>query len=357
MIFALMAVVCKAQDLIVTKDSKRIKVLVTQVTKDRVRYKRFDNADGPTYYIPVSKVSYIRYEDGAIDRFDDEEEEEEYDDYAPARSRATTSPARSTRQTRSDDDYYDTRSTTRRTTAASRAPSSQRYYDDGYANSRNNEPFTNAIQWSIRAGLNINSMSVGGTADDIDFISRALKTKIGFNLGVLGDYAFTDMFGLQSGLILNTRGANAEGKESDYYYDYSATATVSIYELLIPVQLTLNIWLSDYSNTSLKLHAGPTLGIALAGSGEVTETYSSDYYDYYDDTDTDTYDGIYSTYGDYVNRFNLGFTIGGGFQFDRFYIGLAYDFGLTNLAKNYNINHGTVNVKTNSLMVNLGYSF
>jgi hypothetical protein len=306
-----------------------------------VRYKRFDNPDGPTYYIPVAKVSYIRYEDGAIDRFDDEEEEEEYDDYAPARRRATTSPARSTRQTRSDDDYYDTRTTTRTTT---RAPS-QRYYDDGYDRQRRNQPAEsysyndpagNSSQWSLRTGLNFNTLNF---SDDDD-----IGTSLGFNAGILGEFFINDFLGFQTGLLLNTRGAQETEKESDYKY----TRSINIYELQLPAYLTLGFWLSDVSNVRFKLHAGPTLGIGLSAKSKYKETWNGE-----------TYEGSQDLYAkEYgyaaLKRFNLCLTVGGGFQFNHFYIGVANDFGLTNLS-GYDDDDFTV--KSNSLMVNIGYSF
>ena len=38
---------CFGQDIIVTKDARRINAKVTEVNVDNVRYKNFDNQDGP----------------------------------------------------------------------------------------------------------------------------------------------------------------------------------------------------------------------------------------------------------------------------------------------------------------------
>jgi hypothetical protein len=318
LIFALLAVVCKAQDVIVTKDSKSIKVLVIQVTKDRVRYKHYDNAESPTYYIPIGKVSYIHYENGAIDRFDDEEEEVE-------------------------DVYYDTRTPSNRT-SATRAPS-QRYYDDGHSRQHRsqatktysyNAPVRNISQWSLRAGLNFNMLNISYEDD--------LGACLGFNVGVLGEFPINDFLCIQTGLLLNTRGAKETEKEDDYKY----TSSINIYELQLPAYLTLGFWLSDESNVRFKLHAGPTLGLGISAKSKYKGAWNGS-------TVKDSRD-LYERNNHApapLKRFNLCLTIGGGFQFNRFYIGVANDFGLIDL---YGDDNGNFTVKTNSLMVNIGYS-
>lgn len=70
-----------AQDLLVRRDGQRLKVLVTEISPETVRYKRFTNLDGPTYVLPVGEVSYIEYPNG------------ERDEFAPAPAPAPVAPA------------------------------------------------------------------------------------------------------------------------------------------------------------------------------------------------------------------------------------------------------------------------
>lgn len=70
-----------AQDLLVRRDGQRLKVLVTEISPETVRYKRFTNPDGPTYVLPVGEVSYIEYPNG------------ERDEFAPAPAPAPVAPA------------------------------------------------------------------------------------------------------------------------------------------------------------------------------------------------------------------------------------------------------------------------
>jgi len=64
----------KAQDIIFLKSGEEVKALVTEVTNDLIRYKKYDNKQGPTYSVQKQAVFMIRYENGTKDLFDTEEE-------------------------------------------------------------------------------------------------------------------------------------------------------------------------------------------------------------------------------------------------------------------------------------------
>jgi len=60
---------CFAQDIIVTKDARRINAKVTEVNVDNVRYKNFDNQDGPVYTLLKSDIASIVYQNGQVETF------------------------------------------------------------------------------------------------------------------------------------------------------------------------------------------------------------------------------------------------------------------------------------------------
>ena len=60
---------CFAQDIIITKDARKIEVKMTEVNVDNIRYKRFDNPDGPIYTMPKSEIVSILYESGHVETF------------------------------------------------------------------------------------------------------------------------------------------------------------------------------------------------------------------------------------------------------------------------------------------------
>ena len=60
---------CFAQDMIVTKDSRKIEAKVTEVNADNVRYKNFNNQDGPVYSLSKNDIVTIIYQNGQVETF------------------------------------------------------------------------------------------------------------------------------------------------------------------------------------------------------------------------------------------------------------------------------------------------
>lgn len=65
------SVISKAQDILNTKKGEEIKVKVLEITNTEVKYKKFDNVNGPTYTVDKSEISFIKYENGTIEKFDE----------------------------------------------------------------------------------------------------------------------------------------------------------------------------------------------------------------------------------------------------------------------------------------------
>jgi len=58
-----------AQDLIILIDGNVIEAKVTEISPSEIRYKRFDNLNGPTIVIPTANVLSIRYENGVVENY------------------------------------------------------------------------------------------------------------------------------------------------------------------------------------------------------------------------------------------------------------------------------------------------
>lgn len=58
-----------AQDVIVKKNGDEIKVKIEEVSGTDIKYRKFDNPDGPLFYIPKNDVFMVRYEDGSKETF------------------------------------------------------------------------------------------------------------------------------------------------------------------------------------------------------------------------------------------------------------------------------------------------
>jgi len=61
---------CFAQDVIVTKDARKINAKVTEVNVNDIKYKNFDNLDGPTYTLLKSDIASIVYQNGQVETFE-----------------------------------------------------------------------------------------------------------------------------------------------------------------------------------------------------------------------------------------------------------------------------------------------
>ncbi len=68
-LFLLCAMSVSAQDVIVKKDGSTILSKVLEVGQEEIKYKKFDNLDGPTYTIQKSELQTINYQNGAKDTF------------------------------------------------------------------------------------------------------------------------------------------------------------------------------------------------------------------------------------------------------------------------------------------------
>lgn len=74
----ILSLVCSslsAQDIIINKEGDEIKAKVLEITSAEIKYKRFDNQDGPIFTLSKAEVLLIRYENGTKDVFQNQAEE------------------------------------------------------------------------------------------------------------------------------------------------------------------------------------------------------------------------------------------------------------------------------------------
>ena len=92
--FIALTCTCFAQDVIVTKDSRRIDAIVMQVNVDNIRYKHFDNPNGSTYMLQKSDVAAILYQNGTVETFEAENARTQPSTSTPAQApnQRTTTP-------------------------------------------------------------------------------------------------------------------------------------------------------------------------------------------------------------------------------------------------------------------------
>ena len=60
-----------AQDIIVTRDNKRIDANITEVSGDNIHYKKANSPDGPVFVMPIKDINSIVYKNGDVQTFEE----------------------------------------------------------------------------------------------------------------------------------------------------------------------------------------------------------------------------------------------------------------------------------------------
>ncbi len=197
------------------------------------------------------------------------------------------------------------------------------------------------FKFGVQAGLNGTSVTTH-YGKDIDRDSKyPVKTKFGFNFGVVAEYEFNDNLGLQSGLLYTQKGYqidwdqflkdnNMEGKVDGYmYYKYNY------------LQLPIHLY---YKINDFRIMAGPYLAYGIGGKAKIDATYRLDGESdsLRDETDLTAVSGevsardfvtedndalFYKTY----NAFDIGLDFGVAYQYQQFMLKAQYSIGFNNL--------------------------
>ena len=67
---AIAALTVNAQDIIVTRDGQRIDAKITEVSSSEVRYKEWNNQDGPTFVLRADEMNTIIYQNGTVKTYE-----------------------------------------------------------------------------------------------------------------------------------------------------------------------------------------------------------------------------------------------------------------------------------------------
>ena len=177
------------------------------------------------------------------------------------------------------------------------------------------------FSFGLKAGVNLSNIG-GDLGDDMD-------SKIGYNVGVTVDYAFTENWYLLTGLELTAKGA--EFDKAGYKLDLNPLF------LQLPIHAAYKFPIGE--NLKIVVNAGPYVAYGLGGKFKID-----------DDGDKEEYEFFGREKKGIWNRFDFGIGLGGGPEISKFKVGIGYDFGLTNIA-----NNGKIKTKNGYLTV--GYRF
>jgi hypothetical protein len=180
-----------AQDIIILKSGDEIKSMVVEVLSDQIKYKKFENKQGPSYGIEKSKIFMIRYANGSKDVFNSASTATPA--VAPRVNRPATRTVYVTPQARTEPQTNYREEPTYRPRRREVAPARPRYASS----------YSTTVRSMIYGGINL---PTGYFAD---------YQSIGFFIGDETDIPLGD-FGLNA--CINGTFNYFTGK-SDYYYD------------------------------------------------------------------------------------------------------------------------------------------
>lgn len=178
--------------------------------------------------------------------------------------------------------------------------------------------------FGLRAGANLANVG-GDEADDA-------KMKIGYHIGAYANIGLTDMFAIEPGLLLSTKGAKVDFSEDGYEVESKSTMTY----LDIPVLARVNI------ASGFNAFIGPQFSFLLGNKDkmEITEggvTVSAE---------------ESSTEG--MNKLDLGLAFGVGYQLESgLNFNLGYDLGLSNI----NDFEGSEDYKVHNRVIKISVGF
>lgn len=185
------------------------------------------------------------------------------------------------------------------------------------------------VRFGVTGGLNLNNIS----QEYNDFSESETEMKLGYHAGFLGEYYFTEMFSLQSGLMFNTKGYQIDIEEE--YEDGEGYSRYRLSYLEVPFNLTVNTGI-------FKLFAGPYLAFGIDGVNNYDYTYlqintGSGDIEVSDDGSNDVHFEREITEDQrddddvYVYPYDVGLNIGLGIESGPILLKAQYSLGLVNM--------------------------
>lgn len=163
-------------------------------------------------------------------------------------------------------------------------------------------------RFGVTAGMNLSNIT------DMDLGSR-----IGFHIGVRGDYNFTDKMYLGAGVLFSQKGTR---KSED-----GVTASMNPGYIEVPIHFGYRFYKSD--DISVFGEVGPYFAIGICGKQKIS--YDGQYKEAFEDVygSSEIEADIFGDNG--AKRFDAGLGLRVGVEFSKFQVSLGYDLGLTNM--------------------------
>lgn len=170
------------------------------------------------------------------------------------------------------------------------------------------------VRFGVTAGMNLANIS-----------DTEMKSRIGFNLGVKGEYNFSNSLYGTASLLFTQKGCKEDGIKVTPGY------------LQLPVNIGYRYNVSE--GVSVFGETGPYFAIGICGKEKYDDEEGDESYDFFGDTDEGG-----------ANRFDCGWSVKAGVEAKGFQIGLGYEYGFTKVWKDTSAHNG-------NFMVSVAYMF
>ena len=321
--FCLSASSMFAQDVITLKNGEDIQSLVQDIGDVDVKYKKFDNPDGPNYTLKKAEIFMIRYANGSRDVFAD-----------------NASPIETTRQ-----------ATTPRPTRTIASNSSS---------DSNNGGGLHGISVSYHP-MKIHT-SASSSYDNVSESESESVNANGLSIGYTYKHPISSQVPLfvESGINFHWINYTYDVSGKDDYVESKSYSKLNIYSIRVPLNIGYNLAFDDKS--SFFVFAGLYARGNL--SGREKGGYSIRSNDYPEFNNNGTYDiNLFDkndTDGETLNRLQFGWQAGGGFCFNKLYVSASYGKDINNFFSASEEEFGDkydVKMKISTISITLGLHF
>lgn len=181
-----------------------------------------------------------------------------------------------------------------------------------------------------------------------------------FNAGIMARFGLSDVFDLESGVLVNGHGAKSNSYLNSNNTDdnYIKTKFNPIY-VEIPLNAVIKFPLNSKTKSNIFIHAGPYIAMGVAGKssseskllGIVTSTSSTNIkFNNDNPTTSNNEDAAFNK----LKRFDYGVNVGGGVDFGKLIIKANYGYGLAKINSTQTDNSANDKNKFRTVSISVG---
>lgn len=180
------------------------------------------------------------------------------------------------------------------------------------------------VKFGFKVGVSANRIGLNyENLDEEEALRDALKSKLGFTMGLAAEYSFMNSLSLQTGLQFTNKGVKTKQEEDEQFY----RSTTSVNYLEIPVNLA-------YKLNKFQIHVGPYVGMGLFGKAKYEQNL-------FGETEKDEIKFKFKNKAsqrdyadldqneDYVRLIDFGLNLGVGYRFGSTLLTVSYTKGLS----------------------------